>query len=194
MRLGKMYEYTEGGEHSNRFFHILWEDDISAGAPSRVFQLHLVAVRGMQAAELECDTLAVPVAAQRRTRSGGLTRDEFVSRFIRGFCMDSSGVGVVLRRVGAEESSTFGWVSAMISGCVPFSRRFGFGCIFSAVIDGVNQVSGVSVASILPHRMRDINWERCLKPVTRFFRMCRRFGVPCRNQSVPEARPAIDAS
>jgi len=189
---GKVYACSAGGEPSRRFFKIKWDAYVTGGVPFREFSLPLVRIRGMNVRGNIDSELVIPAHAPR-TRRGGLARDEFVSRFVRAFCRDNPGIGVVLRHIGGGSEIVSEWTKHMMTDTPVFSRRYStLDCLSAAVINAAFQVSGEEASSIVAGKIGGVQWKRSLKPIVRFFHESRDSGITLRTENVPGVQPAIE--
>lgn len=96
---GEMYATSIGGAPSWRYWRCHYDAETMSGAKYGRFTLPVVPLHGMRTTS-PCQRLEIPHHIVRGRR-GGLSRIEFVSRFIRAWCRKNPGAAVVFRRIVA---------------------------------------------------------------------------------------------
>lgn len=88
---------------------------VTAGIPLKGHTLPLNNVRGMKSGVLNQKELKIP-PCPANTRSGGISRDVFLSRFTHDYCVEHSGIRVFLRRVEGGDEDSCAWIHAFMVG------------------------------------------------------------------------------
>lgn len=109
MKLGQMYGASRGGVTSKRYFGIIWDSHIMNRCPVQAFVLRLMNIRGCFTQWLSEYTITV----LEQEEDDDLSRNVFVAQFIRMFCLEYPGVGVILRFTGSRDDADPPWVKEL---------------------------------------------------------------------------------